>query len=63
MNDKKCPLCGKANGCMAGTGKEKDCWCHSLKVPQELVDKVPEDQKRKACICKSCVEAFYEAKK
>lgn len=49
-----CPLCGKDNNCR----QSKECWCHSATIPKELLDKVPEDKKGKACICKSCVDKY-----
>ncbi len=53
-----CPICYAENNCMAHS--EKTCWCLKVKVPQELLDLVPEDKKRKACICLKCIEAFKE---
>ena len=53
-----CPFCGAENNCMAHS--EETCWCTRVKVPQELVELVPENQKGKACICLDCIEAFKD---
>lgn len=55
IDDKTCPLCGQANDCKAHQG---NCWCMDIKVPKELLEKVPENKKNKACICKSCIDAY-----
>jgi hypothetical protein len=55
LNDKICPLCGQPNYCKAHDG---DCWCTKVKVPKELIEKVPEDKKGKACICKTCIDKY-----
>lgn len=52
---KSCPLCGKPNGCRAG---DPDCWCHHETVPAPLQALVPTALVRKACICRSCVQAW-----
>ncbi len=58
-----CPLCGKQNRCavVAGTDPFK-CWCNTTKVPKELLDRVPEEQKGKACVCRDCIEKYLEGK-
>jgi len=56
--DKICPLCGKHNGCMAGTNKESECWCITTTIPPELLELIPDDQRMKSCVCKSCVMEF-----
>ena len=50
-----CPLCGEDNNCQHG---QKECWCSSVKFPKHILDMVPDDKKRKACICKSCFEKY-----
>lgn len=56
MNDKVCPLCGVKNNCMAH--EKESCWCNEVKIPNELLELVPEDKKRKVCICLSCIQKF-----
>lgn len=51
---KTCPLCGNDNNCSSS----KECWCHSIIVPKELLDKVPNEKKDKSCICKTCIDDF-----
>lgn len=59
MENKKeeeiCPLCGKENNCQHGSSK---CWCHDIKVPKGLIDLLPEHNRGKACICKSCIDKY-----
>lgn len=55
-----CPLCGGPNGCIhAGPAPAPGpCWCISVVFPKELLDLVPEGAKRRACICRHCLEKF-----
>ena len=40
------------------TGKPpKACWCMTATFSSELLDRVPEEAKNKACICEKCVVA------
>ncbi len=58
---RRCPLCGRDNRCgeLAGTGAGGGrCWCFELKVPAELLARVPAAARGKACVCRGCVEAF-----
>lgn len=32
-------------------------------VPQELLEQIPAEQRRKACVCEECVKAFVEKNK
>ena len=66
IDETLCPLCGGDNACLnvqCGGGPENNCWCNSdaYRFPQALLDQVPADRKRKACICKNCVDKFHEA--
>lgn len=54
-----CPLCHKPNGCAYAAGKpHTKCWCMSLSVPEELLTRIPDEQRRKSCVCKACVNEF-----
>lgn len=56
-----CPLCGGPNDCApAQCGRfDTDCWCNQerYRFTPELLEQVPEAQRRQACICRRCVEA------
>lgn len=58
----RCPLCGQANGCQDLGAKDDlhGCWCHDpvLRFSPELLARVPQSLRGKACICKACVVAF-----
>ncbi|WP_415803358.1 cysteine-rich CWC family protein [Marinicrinis lubricantis] len=56
-DEKRCPLCLQLNDCRV---HQEDCWCFHTKVPVELRLRIPEDRRGKSCICKKCVDAFYD---
>ncbi|WP_319371330.1 cysteine-rich CWC family protein [uncultured Ilyobacter sp.] len=65
MKNKKeiCPLCGGENGCATATGSDPySCWCMTVKVPQELLDRIPKEKRGEACVCKKCVEKYIKEK-
>jgi hypothetical protein len=52
-----CPLCGGPNGCEPAASGRFDgapCWCTSVKIPKEVLDRVPEADRRTACLCRRC---------
>ena len=51
-----CPLCGLDNQCGAVAG-DSMCWCYAVSIPAELLNRIPEDARRKACLCRTCVDA------
>lgn len=55
-----CPICGEDNGCKIGN---KDCWCTDFEFPEGLINMVPEDKRRKVCVCKNCAEKYMEENK
>jgi hypothetical protein len=55
----RCPLCGQVNRCAmeveSVTGvKQPPCWCTEQEFNSELLDRVPEGLRGKACICPAC---------
>jgi prepilin-type N-terminal cleavage/methylation domain-containing protein/prepilin-type processing-associated H-X9-DG protein len=60
-----CPLCGGANGCQLCTPDvyKGACWCARVEMPAELLARVPENLRNRACICRACVEKFHREKK
>lgn len=55
-----CPICGGPNGCLharpdPGCGP---CWCVAVVFPPGLLERVPDEAKRRACICRKCLEDF-----
>jgi hypothetical protein len=54
-----CPLCGGPNGCAPAVSGSFDspCWCTSVRIPAELLARVPAAQRGLACICRTCAEA------
>lgn len=53
----RCPLCGIDNNC-GNLVDAADCWCFHTVFPKEIFDRIPAEKRRKACICKSCVDSF-----
>lgn len=53
-----CPLCNKSNDCgnINTCTSSQSCWCNdpAIVFSKTLLDKIPEDTKGKACICKAC---------
>jgi hypothetical protein len=54
-----CPLCGQANRCAMEvereTGvKQPPCWCTRVDFSAELLARIPEASRRKACVCQAC---------
>ncbi|WP_421924442.1 cysteine-rich CWC family protein [Paenibacillus luteus] len=42
---------------------QANCWCFYEKFPQELLQQLPDEQRGKACICKSCLDTFQASRK
>ncbi len=38
------------------------CWCSTVRIPDELLARIPAEQRNRACICRQCVQAFHHAK-
>jgi prepilin-type processing-associated H-X9-DG protein/prepilin-type N-terminal cleavage/methylation domain-containing protein len=64
-NPAQCPLCGAANECQlcSPAAFKGRCWCAHEEIPAELLARVPENFRNRACICKNCVENFRAEKK
>jgi hypothetical protein len=60
-----CPLCDGDNDCQLCTSAayKGPCWCMSMQVPEALLERVPQDLRRRACICRPCIEAFHNEPK
>ena len=61
-----CPLCQAVNRCASAASsaassavKAADCWCMALEIPPTLLAQVPSAQRNRACICATCVAAFW----
>ncbi len=59
-----CPLCSSANACQLGSPAthKGPCWCARVEIPGELLARVPENFRNRACICQNCVEKFQVEK-
>jgi len=54
-----CPLCGGPNGCApAASGSfDSPCWCSSVRMPAEVLARIPAAQRGLACLCRTCAAA------
>lgn len=55
----QCPLCGQPNGCAAVAAGSLGvaCWCQDVAFSEELLSRVPPEQRVRACICRACAAA------
>jgi prepilin-type N-terminal cleavage/methylation domain-containing protein len=60
FNPAACPLCGGANECQlcSPAAYKGRCWCAHEEFAPELLARVPENFRHRACICKPCLEKF-----
>jgi len=60
INPGRCPLCGGANDCQlcSPATYKGQCWCAHLEIPNDLLARVPENLRDRACICQNCVARF-----
>jgi len=60
FNPAECPLCGGANECQlcSPAAFKGRCWCAQGEIADELLARVPENFRNRACICRPCVEKF-----
>ena len=40
-----------------GQAQATPCWCTQVKFSAELLQRVPQEARHKACICQACVQA------
>jgi prepilin-type N-terminal cleavage/methylation domain-containing protein/prepilin-type processing-associated H-X9-DG protein len=61
FNPGLCPLCGGPNDCLlcAPGVARGPCWCVGAGLPSELLARVPENLRNRACICQTCVKKFH----
>jgi len=61
FNPALCPLCDAPNGCQlcVPVAGKAPCWCVGVELPDELLARVPENLRNRACICHACVEKFH----
>ena len=59
-NPAECPLCGEPNACQlcSPAAYKGRCWCAHEEMPAELLARVPEKFRSRACICQKCLNHF-----
>ena len=60
LDPRRCPLCGEGNACGMAAG-QGDCWCKTLKIPPEVLERVPAAARDAACVCESCATGTKRA--
>lgn len=50
-----CPLCGDDNECARVAGRAR-CWCYETTVPRAVLERVPEEARALACVCRACAK-------
>lgn len=54
--DAVCPCCGEDNGCaVAHDHPAESCWCMTLSLPAEALDRVKRIYPDSACLCRDCL--------
>ena len=61
----RCPLCGAANQCAMETERvtgqpQGPCWCTQVDFSTALLERVPQEARGQACICRTCASARTE---
>lgn len=56
LPNRACPLCGGDNACAPAQSGDLNtpCWCRQARFSEELLAKVPRDQRGLSCICAKC---------
>ncbi|MBV7564685.1 cysteine-rich CWC family protein [Pseudomonas sp. sia0905] len=58
MNTERCPLCGKANGCVIAAGQsDVPCWCFEAQIDPTALERLTPEQRNQACLCPACAGA------
>jgi len=56
----RCPLCGAPNGCAIAAGSPSPCWCASVLIGAEVLDRIPAAARGVACVCARCASGTPE---
>lgn len=61
-----CPLCGQANACAMEREKatgvpQGPCWCTQVDFSADLLARVPEEARNRACLCPQCARGAARA--
>ena len=53
----QCPICGRPNECAAAApgSFEDPCWCLAAQFASDVLAKIPDNKRGKACVCRFCV--------
>ena len=53
----ECPVCGGPNKCAAAASGSfaTPCWCTQIAVRPELLARLPQDERKRSCLCRKCL--------
>jgi hypothetical protein len=60
IDPRRCPLCGSRNECGTEEGAGS-CWCYEERIPEAVLDAVPDGARDLACVCRACAAGRVEA--
>ncbi|MCJ0766017.1 cysteine-rich CWC family protein [Variovorax terrae] len=63
---RRCPLCGQPNDCamqrQRDTGEpQPPCWCTTVRFERVVLERIPTEARRLACVCRACATAATPA--
>ncbi len=60
MATSACPLCGQRNHCAqaAAATPVHDCWCFSTPITADALERLPAEQRNRACLCPRCTQGL-----
>ncbi len=56
LREPLCPQCGGANHCVpAASGRfDQPCWCTRVSIDRDVLERLPDAAKGRACLCPRC---------
>lgn len=60
MSAAACPLCGQRNQCARADAQApmQPCWCFAAQIERRLLERLPADQRNRACLCPGCAQGL-----
>ncbi|WP_439859366.1 cysteine-rich CWC family protein [Pseudomonas sp. MBLB4136] len=59
----RCPLCGQDNQCaqVEASMPVSHCWCFDATIEREVLERLPQAQRNRACLCPRCARGLPPA--
>lgn len=57
-----CPACGQSNQCALANpiSATRPCWCFSVQIDPQALERVPADLRNRACLCPRCAGVLLQ---